>query len=294
MRISDHAHALKIPFQVAGPAGQSIPRFVYVYLIFGKRICLIDSGVAGGEQAIFDYLKEMGRGPEEISLLILTHSHPDHIGAAKAVQMVSGCEIAAHAAERAWIEDVDLQFRERPVPGFHSLVGGSVRVSKVLQDGHVLDLGSGLCLEALHTPGHSRGSISLWLQEEGLLFSADAVPIPGEMPIFEDLAASITSIERLKAVQGIRALLAAWDEPRRDESARRAMEEGIGYLRRIREAALKVASADPTLDLNLRTDAAGSERLMKFCRLVLRELRLPETMTNPLVARSIQASLNPG
>ncbi len=132
MRISEQVHALKIPFQVAGPAGQSIPRFVYVYFIFGKRICLIDSGVAGGEQAIFDYLKAMGRGPEEISLLILTHSHPDHIGAAKAVQAASGSEIAAHAAERAWIVDVGLQFQERPVPGFHSLVGGSVRVSRVL------------------------------------------------------------------------------------------------------------------------------------------------------------------
>lgn len=300
MRISDHVHALKIPFQVAGPGGQSIPRFVYVYLIFSESISLIDSGVAGGEQAIFDYLKEMGRGPEEISLLILTHSHPDHIGAARAVQATSGCEIAAHEAEKSWIEDVDLQSRERPVPGFQTLVGGSVGVSRVLQEGDVLDLGRSLCLDVLHTPGHSKGSLSLWLPEEGLLFSADAVPVPGEMPIFDDLAASIASIERLKAmaVQGISALLAAWDEPRRDESARRAMDEGIGYLRRIQEAALKVASADTRLDLALdphrRSDLADPADLMRLCRLVLKDLGLPETMANPLVARSIQATLNRG
>lgn len=279
MKISEHVHALKMPFEIEGPSGQSIPRFVYVYLILGERICLIDSGVAGKEKAIFDYLREMGRRPEEISLLILTHSHPDHIGAARAVQMASGCEIAAHAAERAWIEDIELQFRKRPVPGFHSLVEGSVGVSRVLQDGDVLDPGCGLRIEVLHTPGHSSGSISLWLPEEGLLFSADAVPLPGELPIFDDAAASIASIERLKAVRGIRALLAAWDEPRREMHARRVMDEGIGYLQCIREAALGVASSDP---------GSGADP-MNLCRLVLRELGLPETMANPLVARSIQA-----
>lgn len=287
MRISKHVHALKIPFQVAGPSGQNFSRFVYVYLILGERICLIDSGIAGREQTIFDYLEGMDRRPEEISLLILTHSHPDHIGAARAVQTASGCEIAAHKDERAWIEDVDFQFRERPVPGFHSLVGGPVRVSRVLQDGDVLDLDDGLRIEVIHAPGHSKGSVCLWLPGEGLLFSADAVPVPGDMPIFEDFAASIASIERLKALPGIRALLAAWDESRRDESAYQAMDEGIGYLRCIQEAALRVASANP----DLRTDPVDP---LRFCRLVLKELGLSETMANPLVARSFQASLNPG
>lgn len=282
MKISENVHALKIPFDVRGPSGQSIPRFVYVYLLLGESICLIDSGIRGKEQIIFDYLKDMGRRPDEISLLILTHSHPDHIGAAKAVQTASGCEIAAHGAERAWIEDIDLQFRERPVPGFHSLVGGSVGVSRVLQDGDVLHPGCGLSIEILHTPGHSFGSISLWLPKEDLLFSADSVPVPGELPIFDDAIASIASIERLKAMLGIRALLAAWDEPRRDEHAYRVMDEGIGYLQRIREAALRVASADP----RLRADP------MKLCRPTLKELGLPETMANPLVARSIQACLD--
>jgi hydroxyacylglutathione hydrolase len=282
MKISEHVHALKIPFEVKGPSGQNIPRFVYVYILMGERICLIDSGVRGKEQIIFDYLKDMGRRPDEISLLILTHSHPDHIGAARAVQMASDCEIAAHAAERAWIEDVDLQFKERPVPGFHSLVKGSVRVSRVLQEGDVLDPGRGPSIKVLHTPGHSSGSISLWLSGEGLLFSADAIPIPGDIPIFDDATASIASIERLKAIDGIRALLSAWDEPRRDGSAQRAMDEGIGYLQRIREAALKFASADP----RLRAEP------MKLCPLVLEELGLPENMANPLVARSVQACLN--
>ena len=226
MQITDRIHALKIPFQITDPSGQKVPRFVYIYLIYGQRIFLIDSGVASSEKIILDYLKSTGRKPAEISQLILTHSHPDHIGAARAIKSISGCTVAAHAAEKSWIEDVDLQERERPVPGFKTLVAGSVHVDQILQDEDVLDLDYE-SMQVLHTPGHSPGSISLWLPEVGALFSADAVPVPGSMPIYQDILASVRSIKRLKCVQGIKFLLSAWDEPRLDGDAYRVMDEGL-------------------------------------------------------------------
>ena len=279
MQISDKIHALKVPFQITDKSGLKVPRFVYVYLIYGEKICLIDSGVASSEQFIFDYIRKTGRQPEEISLLVLTHSHPDHVGAALAIKKASGCAVAAHAAEKAWIEDVALQSRERPVPGFHSLVGGSVKVDRVLEEGDILDLGKSLNLEVIHTPGHSIGSISLWLSEEGMLFSGDAIPLPGEMPIYDDPMASVKSIKRLKAIVGIKVLLAAWDQPRKGEEAYRIMEESLGYLQRIHEAVIKIAGKQPTLDS------------MELTKMVLKERRLPETMSNPMIARSFQANL---
>jgi glyoxylase-like metal-dependent hydrolase (beta-lactamase superfamily II) len=281
MQITDHIHALKIPFQITDPSGGLVPRFVYVYLIYGKRIFLVDSGVASSEKIILDYLKSTGRHPEEISQIILTHSHPDHIGAARAMKSISGCTVFAHAAEMSWIEDVDLQERERPVPGFKSLVGGSVHVDQTLQDGDVLELDDA-SLKAMHTPGHSSGSICLWLPEEGALFSADAVPVPGTMPIYQDILASVRSIQSLGRMPGIKFLLSAWDEPRLNGDAYRVMDEGLGYLQRIHSAVLKVAggaAADTGLDS------------MELCRRTLAELGLPEAMANPLVARSFQSSL---
>jgi hydroxyacylglutathione hydrolase len=68
-------------------------------------------------------------------------------------------------------------------------------------------------MEVTHTPGHSEGSISLWLSAEGALFSGDAIPLPGEMPVYDDPQASVKSIKRLKAIVGIKVLLAAWDQP---------------------------------------------------------------------------------
>ncbi len=95
------------------------------------------------------------------------HAHPDHIGAAAAIKSISGCTVAAHAAERQWIEDVKLQAGERPVPGFFLLVGGSVPVDQILQEGDVLHLEGGLGLEVLHTPGHSPGGRIFSGQLEG-------------------------------------------------------------------------------------------------------------------------------
>lgn len=279
MQISDRIHALKVPFQITDRSGLKIKRFVYVYLIHGDKICLIDSGVASSERFIFDYIRDMGLQPEEISLLTLTHSHPDHIGSAKVIKEASGCSVAAPLSEKAWIEDVDLQFRERPVPGFHSLVGGSVSVDRALRDGDILDLGDGLSLEVIYTPGHSEGSISLWLSEQGVLFSGDAIPLPGEMPIYDDPLSSVKSIKRLKSIAGIKVLLAAWDRPREGEQAYRIMEESLCYLQCIHEAVINISSGQPTLDS------------MELTKRVLKELGLSEAMANPMVARSFQANL---
>jgi hydroxyacylglutathione hydrolase len=282
MQITDHVHALKIPFHITDPSGQKIPRFVYAFLIYGEDICLIDSGVSGSEKTILDYLKRTGRSPEEISKLVLTHAHPDHIGAATAIKRICGCTVAAHAAEKAWIEDVDLQARERPVPGFFSLVGGSVPVDCTLQDGDALHLESGLALQVLHTPGHSPGSLSLWLAEEGALFTADAVPIAGDMPIYQDILASVRSVQRLAVVPEIKHLLSAWDEPRLGSEAYRIMDSGLQYLQRIHSSALMVAGENPAL---VERDS------MQLCRKVLVDLGLPQIMANPLVAASFRASL---
>lgn len=280
MQITEHIHSLKIPFHVTDPSGQTIPRFVYVHLIFGKDVCLIDSGVAVSEEIIMDYLKEIGRKPEEISLLVLTHSHPDHIGAAKAVKEITGCTVAAYVAEISWIEDVDLQAKERPVPGFKSLVGGSVKVDRQLLDGEILDLGDGQKMQVIHTPGHSSGSISLWLPEESALFTADAVPIPGDMPIFDDIMSSSRSIQKLRSIPGIDVLLSAWDKPRRGTEAYDTLDRGLKHLQSIRNAVLKAA------------DAGSSRDPMELCRRAVRELGLPEAMANPLVARTFQAVLS--
>jgi glyoxylase-like metal-dependent hydrolase (beta-lactamase superfamily II) len=280
MQIDEHVHAIKIPFSITTPWGVTLERFVYAYLIYGAHgVCLIDTGVASSEEAVFNYLRATHRRESDISLIIQTHSHPDHIGASRTIKAETGCAVAAHAAERAWIEDVRLQARERPVPGFDSLVAGSLAVDRVLQDGEVFDLGGGLILQVFHTPGHSKGSISILLHGCMALFSGDVIPLPGEAPIYEDVPASVASIKKLKAVPDIRHLLASWDEPREGSAVYQRMEEGLQYLQRIHTAVRKCSE-------NMLTPEP-----MELTACALKDLGLPQGLANPIVAGSIAAHL---
>ena len=244
MQITPSIHALRHSFKIPITPGVAIDRFVYSFIIYGEMITLIDTGVAGCDAPIFDYIRATDRDPSEIALIVLTHSHPDHIGAARAIQQATGCSIAAHHAERAWIEDVELQNRERPVPGFATLAGGSVHIDNELVEGDSIepdDTRAGE-MQVFYTPGHSAGSISLFLHREGALFSGDAIPVAGDLPVYEDALLSVRSVKKLKAIRGIRVLLSSWDEPRKGDDAYRRMDLALDYLQQIHQAVL--ASAD--------------------------------------------------
>lgn len=280
MHITPHIHGLRHPFKVPVAPGITLDRFVYSYLIYGETITLIDTGVAGCEKTIFAYIRSTGRDPDEIALICLTHSHPDHIGAAKAIRDVTGCSVAAHPAERAWIEDVERQNRERPVPGFATLVGGSVPVAFELVDGTSIETDDTRACElrVIHTPGHSPGSISYFLHNEGVLFSGDAVPVAGDLPVYDDAVASVHTVRRLLALHGIRTLLSAWDEPRRDERAYTQMEAALHYLQTIHETVITAAGE-------------GEPDLPALTRIVAGQIGLPPQAASPLLARSFAANL---
>ena len=105
MQITEQIHAIKIPFSLPISPEMNVDRFAFVYFVFGEKIHLIDSGVAGADSIIWEYIETQGREPDEISTLILTHSHPDHIGSAKSIRDRTYCNVFAHPAEQDWIED---------------------------------------------------------------------------------------------------------------------------------------------------------------------------------------------
>lgn len=245
MKISDSVSSLKIPFRIPAAGGQFLERSVNAFMVAERGICLIDAGVAGSEGPVLAMVRDTGRDPGEVSFLILTHSHPDHIGGALAIQGATECIVAAHPAERAWIEDTELQARERPIPGFSTLVEGPVRIDRLLADGDRIDIGGGRSLTVIHTPGHSPGSISLFLDDEGVLISGDAIPVKGEIPVYDDPIASLRSIERLEGLSGVKILLPSWDSPKKGGKIRRAMADGKEIIHTIQNAVVRAAKKDP-------------------------------------------------
>ena len=280
MQITPVIHALRHQFRIPLTPDIAIDRFVYSFLLAGETITLFDTGVAGCENTIFDYIRSIGRDPREISLIILTHSHPDHVGAARAVQQATGCSVMAHPAERAWIEDVNLQNWERPMPGFFTLVGGSVQLDHELVDSDIIDPDGTeeYGLQVFHTPGHSAGSISLLLQGEGALFCGDAVPVEGDLPVYDDARGSVRSVKKLKAIRGIHVLLSSWDEPREGETAYRQMDLALAYLQKIHGSVITV-SADGTTDP------------MEITKRAAALIGLPLQAVTPLLTRTFAANM---
>ena len=162
---------------------------------------------------------------------------------------------------------------------FTSLVEGSFDINRELNDGDILDLGEGKKLRVIHTPGHSRGSISLLLEDEGVLFSGDALPMAGGVPIYDDVPESIRSVRKLMQIKNLRFLLTSWDDPRSGDNLHALLEQGLEYFQRIHDAVLQ------------EKDRAPSANLQELCPGILRRLGLPPAAGIPIVMRSFEAHL---
>lgn len=230
MKITDTIHAVRHTFRLLLGEGLYAERFVYSYLIVGKTICLVDTGVAAGAPLILDYIERLGRTPEEISLILLTHAHPDHIGGCEPIKTHSRARVAVHPAERRWVEDVQAQYRDRPIPNLFELVREGAPVALELTDGETISWEEGKTIRVIGTPGHSPGSLSFYYEEEGVLFSGDAVPAEGSIPIYEDPLASVASIGKLSALAGVNVLLSSWHDPIVGEGVADIMEAGRRYI----------------------------------------------------------------
>ncbi|MBN2196063.1 MAG: MBL fold metallo-hydrolase [Polyangiaceae bacterium] len=273
--IGSHVLACRIPFRIPTGPATGIDRFVFAFVLRGEGAVVIDTGVAGSEGAIVDVIAETGAG--QLERILLTHGHVDHVGSARALKERTGASVAAHPAERHWIEDIDRQARERPVPGFHLLADRSVALDALLTDGQHLDLGPGLTLRVLHTPGHSPGSTSFLLEEEGILFTGDAVPVPGDLPVYDDALESARSVARLSELGDVRVLLSAWDEPRQGESAARALAAGAAVIASVHETVREISAQG----------AYDGCNPMDLTRRTVECLGLPPSFANPMVTRTV-------
>jgi hydroxyacylglutathione hydrolase len=230
MKITETLHAFKHPFRLALGENHYVDRFVYSYILLGKNVCLIDAGVWATAPLLQNYIRQIGRSPEEISMVPLTHAHPDHIGGCLAIKRVSDAPFYAHRGDRSWIEDIEKQYRERPILNLFELIEGPVPISRELKEGDALSWDQGKSIRVLETPGHSLGSVSFLLEEEGVLITGDVIPASGSLPIYVDPQASVQSIRKLMKVHGVKCLLSAWHEPIFGDQVHAAMEDGIRYL----------------------------------------------------------------
>lgn len=140
-------------------------------LITGSPTVLIDSGGDKGIAFLQQALQEHGVVLNGIDLVLATHGHADHVGAASVLQKLHGTPVAMHEYEAYYVNRDDEWWTWRTP---HGTRFEQLRVDVPLHDGEVLQL-DGLSLVALHTPGHSSGGISYYCPEHRFLATGDAV-----------------------------------------------------------------------------------------------------------------------
>lgn len=127
------------------------------------------------EAVIFDPADEPERIVAEIEALgavpaaiLLTHGHFDHILAAQAVRERYKIPLYAHEEETEILADSGSNLSGQ----FGS--GVSLSPDRTVKDGQELTVG-GFTFRILHTPGHTRGSVCYYMEQEKLLFSGDTL-----------------------------------------------------------------------------------------------------------------------
>lgn len=149
-----------------------------VYLVKGEKAAFIDSGYgdAAAVGARLDYLRKINAPMPRY--IVITHSHPDHIGGAGELKTATGAKVLAHHQEAVIAQD---------------------GVDKGVGEGENIDLG-GVELEVIHTPGHSPGHICLYMRQKKVLFSGDHILGIGTTaisPITGDMAQYLESLQKL-------------------------------------------------------------------------------------------------
>lgn len=150
-------------------------------LVEDDGMAVIDTGLPGNGPKIADYIRAIGRRPEEVRLILLTHQHVDHVGGAAELARLTQAEVAAHPLDTPAIEGKGPRELPKPVlmrAAFRALMVSRLRpvsVSHALADGEVLQvLAADGGLRVIASPGHTTGHVSFYLPGRRALFAGDA------------------------------------------------------------------------------------------------------------------------
>ena len=121
-----------------------------------------------GDQ-IDDILAILKRENLKLTQIVVTHAHIDHVGGAMKLKAATGAPILMNQDDQALLKLLDVQaawIGMRPP--------GAVLVDESVSDGSVLKIGS-IPANVIHTPGHTEGSICLYLPDQQTLIAGDTL-----------------------------------------------------------------------------------------------------------------------
>ena len=205
-------HVFSIPAEQAFYTGPQSPNVFFVR--DGDEGALIDAGF-GDEPSVkarVDFLGE--HEGVRVRYIVLTHHHFDHTSGARQLHDATGGAVALHPKEEEFLrdwrsdapQDIEIpeeakELREK-VEMFRKQAAEADPTVK-MNDGDEFSVGD-LTLRVVHTPGHTLGSVCIYLPKERALFTGDTALGLGTVEISPpprgDMALYLQSLERLKTL----------------------------------------------------------------------------------------------
>lgn len=155
------------------------------YLIGHDELLVVEPATSQdwSESALRVFLQDQIESGKRLKSVVLTHHHHDHVGGVADLVEHFNLEVWAHAETASRI---------------------SLPVSRLLEDGDLIELDGGVCLEVFHTPGHAPGHIVLLDERSSSLVVGDMVAGTGSIVIDPEDDGDMS--EYLESLQLIRDL----------------------------------------------------------------------------------------
>ena len=163
----------------------------WVLVADGDEVTLVDSGEPRDLPRVMSSLQRIGRAPGDVRAVVLTHAHPDHIGAAEPLRADRGIPVRLLAAEAPHARGQIIQeapalqvlraaWRPQVLLWVMRIVRAGATRAERLTEVKPFDAGSGPLdvpghLVPVPTPGHTSGHCAFHLPGRGVLITGDAL-----------------------------------------------------------------------------------------------------------------------
>ena len=187
--------------------------FAKAFALVGRSTILVDCGPKGNSITMEKALNDIGIKPSDVSLIVLTHGHWDHVGSLSALRELTGAPVLCHknaaaALEEGWGEEiiprtaparVMTRFAPKNTEKNRRPIKADITVTEET------DLAAyGVAAKILPTPGHTSGSLSVITDEKEAIIGDLIMKFP---PLKPALSLLSNNVDDLKA--SLRKLLDA-------------------------------------------------------------------------------------
>jgi len=132
-----------------------------------RKALIIDPGFSVEEAN--DVLKEILQNGFKVENILNTHGHVDHINGNGILKTLTRANILIHKNDASMLID--------PSKNLSRMLGRNVispKADRLVEEGEIINVGN-LELKVIHTPGHTKGSISLFCEKENVVFTGDTL-----------------------------------------------------------------------------------------------------------------------